>query len=195
MKLFTIRHGETSYNAQGKYMGHTDIALNALGKRQAQAAARVLNKYKFDFIYCSDLKRTKQTLKEVLQFHKNTPVIYDESIRERKLGELEGVRGQDWDWDLLPGSFMKRKPRGGESLDEMKRRIKRFLEKLRKDHSKDTVLVVSHGGTMRMIHVILAGGSVVKLFKTFKFQNTAVCEYEISGSKVKIHQFNETKHL
>ncbi len=61
--FFLIRHGETDWNMQGRWQGHTDIALNAIGQAQAQRLAERLRDedVRFDTIYSSDLKRAWET--------------------------------------------------------------------------------------------------------------------------------------
>ena len=60
-RLLVVRHGETDWNAQRRVQGHTDIALNDTGKRQASLLARALADSPIHHVYSSDLQRARQT--------------------------------------------------------------------------------------------------------------------------------------
>jgi probable phosphoglycerate mutase len=196
MELTVVRHGETTHNAAGIMQGHLDVDLNESGHEQTKALAKRLGESKFDIIYSSDLKRCAEMIKEISKYHSGTPVIYDSEMRERNLGELQGTKRSDLNWDNFPGTFMDKKPKGGESLNEMKERVQSFLDMLKQKHSKERVLLVAHGGFMRMLTGILSPEfSIEVAFKKFKFHNTAVCEWTIEGDKVQEHKFNDISHL
>ena len=61
LKLYLVRHGETAWNIDNKYQGITDIPLNEIGIKQAQAIARRMKAFKIDKIYSSDLSRAYET--------------------------------------------------------------------------------------------------------------------------------------
>jgi broad specificity phosphatase PhoE len=194
MRLIVIRHGQTVENATGYLMGHNPGQLTKLGKEQAKSLGKRLAKEKIDLIYCSDLKRTKDTLKEVLKYHRDTPVIYSSDIRERNLGVLQGTKRSDLNWDKIPGRYMKKKPKGGESLNHLKQRANKFLNYLKTNHPKESVFIMTHGGVLRILNALLSGGSIVESFKKFKFENTSISEYEIRGDRVRRIRFNDNTH-
>lgn len=127
MKLFVVRHGETIENATGYIMGHNPGRLTKEGVAQSKLLGKRLAKEKIDIFYCSDLRRTKDTLKEVLKYHKKTPVVYSPDIRERNLGVFQGKKRNEVNWNKLSGSFMNQKPKGGESLMELKKKSPEFF--------------------------------------------------------------------
>ncbi len=61
LELYIMRHGETQWNHLNKIQGQKDIELNKTGIAQAEKAREEFNKYEFDLIICSPLKRAKQT--------------------------------------------------------------------------------------------------------------------------------------
>jgi broad specificity phosphatase PhoE len=197
MKLTVVRHGETTHNAKKINMGHGHGKLSALGKKQAQALGKELKKRKFDFIYCSDLKRCKDTLKEIAKFHKHIPVVFTEQLRERNVGIYEGRSRAEMDqvFEKYRGPAENFKPKGGESVGEHKDRVRTFIEYLKKNHAKDRVLLVTHGGVLRSAAVILQKIPMSKLYRKVTFYNTAINEYEVKGKKTKVLSFNDVAHL
>lgn len=197
MKLTVVRHGQTTHNARRILMGQSHGQLNELGKLQAKAVGEALKKSQFDFIYCSDLKRCKDTLKEIAKYHEHIPVVFTAEIRERSMGHFEGQPREKMDKAFAahkgaPGAF---KGRGGESMNEFKARIRKFLVYIKKNHPKDRLLLVTHGGVIRAMTSILEKVSIQKLFKTVKYANTGITEYEITEKKVRLLKFNDASHL
>jgi broad specificity phosphatase PhoE len=198
MRLIAVRHGETSDNTKRILRGHGPGNLTKLGIKQAQALGSILKKQKLDFIYCSDLKRCKETLKEIKKYHQHAPVIFTEQLRERNWGAFEGRPAKEL-WDKFEKEYkkptLKFKPKNGESLQELRHRLADFLRYLKKNHERQKILIVSHGGALRALNSVLMRSSITKDTSTVKFHNTSISEYEIAGSKVKVHRFNEVKHL
>ncbi|KAJ3208688.1 hypothetical protein HK099_008674, partial [Clydaea vesicula] len=84
---------ETDVNSQVPRVlqGQSDTDLNEAGLKQAIALAKYLKKETFDHFYCSDLKRSQQTLKEIQKFHPSVPVHLRQELREQDLGNLTGL--------------------------------------------------------------------------------------------------------
>ncbi len=80
-QVFTIRHGETPWNAEGRLQGHANIPLAPKGLAQAQALAQSLKNHEFTAIYSSDLDRAFQTA-ECIALHHNIPIKIDARLRE-----------------------------------------------------------------------------------------------------------------
>ena len=89
-KLFIIRHGETQWNAIGRWQGHCDSPLTEKGIRQAKAVANFLTQYQIYAIYSSDLGRAVQTA-EIIGARTGQKVILDYRLRERHLGIFQGL--------------------------------------------------------------------------------------------------------
>jgi len=65
--LYLVRHGETDWNAQGKWQGHSDITLNDQGRIQAREAATYFAEKNIDIAYSSDLNRARETAKIIVR--------------------------------------------------------------------------------------------------------------------------------
>ena len=85
MKLYIIRHGETSWNAEGRLQGQTDIPLNENGIRLAKITGEALKEVPFDLAISSPLKRARQTADLVLA-GRQVPVLEDARIEELSFG-------------------------------------------------------------------------------------------------------------
>ena len=90
MKIYYVRHGQTDLNLAKKMQGGgTEKELNETGVSQAYNTKKELENVKYDLVICSPMKRAKQTA-EIINEGRDIPIITDERIRERKLGDYEG---------------------------------------------------------------------------------------------------------
>lgn len=197
MKLYLIRHGETIENVKRIVMGQQPGRLSKTGVKQAKLLANHLRDYDFDIIYCSDLKRCTDTLKETKKYHPNTPVIYTKELREPYLGKWEGGEADKYLTALsnAPGSFMSKKLDEMESFGEFRKRLTKFINFIKKKHPKDKVLLVAHGGVIRMILAILQKISTRSMKSRVPIDNTSICEISITPKKTIIHCVNKIDHL
>ena len=149
MKLYITRHGETSWNAENKVLGATDIPLNEMGKAQAAALAEKLRDVDVDIIFASPLSRAKETA-EAIAVVKGMPIILDSRLMEMNAGDLEGApRGGD-EYQTAKREHFKRYP-NGESFFDAAYRIYDFLYEIKGKYPDKKVLLVSHGGVCRII--------------------------------------------
>lgn len=91
MKLIIIRHGETNHNKERICQGQLDTDLSIEGIEQAKKLGKRFKETKINFCYSSDLKRAKNTAKEILKYHEDIKLILDKRIRERNFGKLQEV--------------------------------------------------------------------------------------------------------
>jgi broad specificity phosphatase PhoE len=151
MNLFLVRHGETKENEAGILMGHHHGILTDKGKQQARETAELLKGHKLSHIYSSDLARCVDTAEFIKEFHPDTPLTFTKELRERNLGALQGQPATSVDWDGLPGEGDDKKPENGESIAELKVRALAFIETLYKQHSTESILLVSHNGWIKQV--------------------------------------------
>lgn len=150
-KLTFIRHGETTYNKEGRFTGQDDAHLTEKGILDAKAKAKEI-KDDFDYVYISPLSRTKETLENILPGRK---AIVDARITETCLGEWQGQIKNELDQDLLK-SFREGKytPKGAETRAEVAKRVCNFVEELFNKYGKDDkIFVVTHAGIIRAIRL------------------------------------------
>jgi broad specificity phosphatase PhoE len=150
--LFLSRHGETDWNAEGRFQGHADIPLNEHGRAQARGLAHRLEGTRLDAIYSSDLARSSETAAIVAAPH-GLPVTALKELREVDVGEWSGLTREEIEarW---PGSIRLWKDGGhgwqeGESYEEMAARAVACLDRLAREHAGQRILYIGHGGTLR----------------------------------------------
>lgn len=159
--LVLVRHGQSKWNALGKWTGWKDIVLTLKGYREARQAAKALKGINFQVAFVSSLRRAKETLREILDKlnEKNVPIIEDKALNERDYGDYTGknkwqlkkiwglkkflkVR-RSWDYDLP----------NGESLKDVYERVVPYYENEILPHLKkgENVLVAAHGNSLRAL--------------------------------------------
>jgi broad specificity phosphatase PhoE len=151
--LFLSRHGETDWNAEGRFQGHADPPLNEHGRAQARGLAHRLEKMSFAAIYASDLQRSRETAEIVAAPH-GLEVVSLPELREVDTGSWSGLDRTEIEarW---PGAIDRWRTdgehgwEGGESYQEMAARIVACLDRLAREHDRDQILYLGHGGTIR----------------------------------------------
>ncbi|XP_031491703.1 phosphoglycerate mutase-like protein 4 [Nymphaea colorata] len=156
-EIVVIRHGETTWNACGRIQGHLDSELNDLGRRQAMALSERLSKDPMiAAIYASDLKRAAETANLISKKCESVEVILDPGLKERHLGDLQGVVLRDA-CKIAPEAyetFVSSRtdleiPGGGESVEQFHDRCISALERIASGHLGQRIVVVTHGGVIR----------------------------------------------
>ena len=154
---FFVRHGETDWNVQKRTQGQSGNApLNETGRAQAASAAKVLKAYPIDLVISSDLARAKETA-EIIARETGVEVSFDERLRERNYGVLEGLTREEVETkglaqvrEKLHGNRSNR-PEGGESWNDVEARILDLLHHHKKEHHHKNIVIVSHGATLLIL--------------------------------------------
>ena len=157
MALYVARHGETDYNAQGRYAGSTDIPINQKGSYQSKELAERLTDMTFDAIISSPMLRARQTADIVCETLHMQYTVYEE-FAERDMGIYEGLTREEADSRFpypqgrLHSSNPEEAPEGGESIRQVCDRINNGMKRLCHDFEGKNVLLICHGQTARAIH-------------------------------------------
>jgi alpha-ribazole phosphatase len=164
MRITLVRHGEVEEKYIGCYNGHIDIGLSQKGYTDAKELGKHFSSSDFDAIFCSNLKRTKETIK---QFIESDKVIYTKEIREKGWGDYEGMSFEEiistTKLDYL-GFEQWIDALGGESIEEFHFRLKRFFLDFLLPLDKENVLVVTHSGVIKTFIHLLQDISLEKAF-------------------------------
>lgn len=154
-RLYLVRHGETEWNAQEKFQGHSNVPLSERGREQARLLARRLAGRKITAFFSSDLKRAAETA-AILAAPHGLEVEALDSLREMNFGAWEGMTireirdgcrelAERWWKDPVHTCLPE-----GETLKELARRVNGAIAGIVRQHQQGgEVVVVSHGGPLR----------------------------------------------
>ena len=155
--IYIIRHGQTDWNIEHRTQGHTDIALNKNGIEQAELMAQKIANLKIDNIISSDLKRAYMTAQIInKKFNKN--IETDKRLREFSFGTLEGITRDKITPEIWDNFNKNPKKFKAEKREEIFNRIKNFVNDMKFNNINKNILVVTHGGPIRMIKYYLENG-------------------------------------
>ncbi|XP_030466891.1 phosphoglycerate mutase-like protein 4 [Syzygium oleosum] len=159
-EIVVVRHGETDWNADGRFQGTLDVELNAIGRQQAIAVSeRLYREGKISAIYSSDLKRALETANMIATACGGLEVITDPGLRERNFGELQGLQPHVAA-SVCPEAYKALQsqktdqeiPGGGESIDQLYQRCTMSLRNISIKHKGERVVAVTHGGVLRTLY-------------------------------------------
>ncbi|MFW5691100.1 MAG: histidine phosphatase family protein [Chloroflexota bacterium] len=159
-RLVFIRPGETDWNLQGRWQGWVASPLNELGQQQMARLAGFIRHIGITRLYTSDLHRARQSA-EILAEELGQEPIYDSRLRERSIGEFQGLNVPEihgWYQDeyrkLLADPEGYRVP-GGESIEDVRVRVRQFLDEILAEGNKakgdQTIAVLSHTIAIRLM--------------------------------------------
>ena len=158
--ILLARHGETDWNSERRWQGHADQPLNDIGREQASELAETLTGRAIDVVYSSDLARAHETALIVGE-RLGLPVEVDAGLREVDVGDWAGRLVSEIE-DADPEAFQlwrqgRKAWNGGESYEEMGERVVGAVLRLAARHPGQTVLIVTHGGSIRACRATAAG--------------------------------------
>jgi probable phosphoglycerate mutase len=158
--ILLARHGETDWNSERRWQGHADRPLNDAGREQARELAETLADRAIDVVYSSDLARAHETAL-IVGDRLGLPVEVDAGLREVDVGDWSGrvhaeIEGLD------PAGYRRWQEggkgwSGGESYEEMGERVVATVLRLAARHPGQTILIVTHGGSIRACRATAAG--------------------------------------
>ncbi len=186
MKVFMIRHGETTSNAARIYSGHSNVTLTEKGRSQALAIAPILQQIPFDRVYSSDLRRVVDTQMLALP---GWDVIRTPLLREFDVGSLEGKP-----YGVLPKELVadyqsskRYAPFGGESVPEVCERVRQFIRILEQDPCEN-VVAFTHNGVLNCMLQNVLGAEIDRT--AVLNNNCAINVYEFTGEKWRLIALN-----
>ncbi len=150
--VLTVRHGQSAWNALGRWQGQADPPLSELGVLQACSVADVVSSMvRLDAIVSSDLERARATALLIAQCCGLDPPQVDRRVRERHAGEWTGLTRPEIE-ARFPGYLAERRtPPGWEHDDDVIVRAHAALDDLRRMHPAGVVLLVTHAGVIRAL--------------------------------------------
>lgn len=184
MRLFVIRHGESENNKQKLWTGWVDSDLTERGIEDAREAGKLLNKFSFDKVYSSDLKRAIQTAQAAIVGC--TPET-SSLLREFDVGSLANqpldVITPKQNLEIADNGYSCF---GGESNAEFKSRVLEFTKKIEVSGYQN-IAVFTHAGWARAFLKTVIGDDVTK--SSICCQNCATGVFEFENRQWKLHSW------
>lgn len=171
-RIFLVRHADAS---EGPRDGELGRHLTALGRRQAEALARRLAKWKVDAVVCSDKHRSYETALAVHRYHPGVPLLVDAVFREVSRRNVEAhARGDEKQIDLLD-----RLQAAWDRIDAL---------------THDVTVAIVHSGLIKYFL-----GRIIKcegmLKPRFHSTETGITGFQVRPKGPMLEFFNDTHHL
>jgi probable phosphoglycerate mutase len=198
-RMLLVRHGATTSSAENRYAGATDVELSAEGVEQVRRLARRLAKERIAAAYCSPLKRANASATALAAAHGLDPIV-DPALREIDHGPWEGLTAAEIEqrypddyaaWSRDPFDTVIGRDSGRAVLE----RALPAIERIVREHAGQTVLVVSHKATIRLVIAKLMGMDP-RRYRDRLTQDLAclnILEFRAPDS-AKLLLFNDTSH-
>ncbi|MBM4404586.1 MAG: histidine phosphatase family protein [Chloroflexi bacterium] len=195
-----VRHGRTSWNADGRLQGHSDTPLGEEGRRQVQRLAARLSGKRFTAIYASDLTRAFTTA-EILSGGRIAPVPVRD-LRETKHGVWEGLTFAEAQvkYPVEYARFMQSPDSGfaapgGESILDVSRRVSVVMERIRSAHrEEDDLLIVGHSGSVKVLAFALLGLPLAYYWRV-RTEPASLSIINVQQGAATLELWNDTSHL
>jgi len=196
MRIYLMRHGETSWNADGnRYAGRTDIPLSETGRSQARAAGVALERVEFSRVYCSALQRSRETA-ELVAGDRSVQILPDARINEIDFGGWEGKtaeviqRDDPASWTAWGDDPTDARAGGtGETGREVCQRMTEFMTALSDDGGNN--LIVGHN-TLNRLFIAHTLGMPLRNYKLIVQNNAGLNVLERNDGHVRWLRINQT---
>lgn len=199
VKLILVRHALTVDNQKSRLSGHIDSSISEEGREQIDKITNYLKDFDIDKIYTTTSSRTKDTVKKLSEL-KFIEIIEKESLKEISFGDFEGLTFDEIK-DKYPKEFQDMIEKGyeykypnGESLIDSYNRVCIELDNIISNNDNRTILICSHGGTIRNIITYLISNSY-KYHWNFKIDNGSVTILEVQDGFTVITSMNNTSFI
>lgn len=196
MLLYCVRHGESTYNVEGRLQGQSDTRLSPLGQKHAAAVATTLGKLPIEAVYASPLSRARETA-HPLADALGLPVHCDDRLKEINIGVFQGTLAAELS-DRFPQEAARWRSQdpdyripGGESRRDLMLRAEAAFREIHESGLRQ-VAVVAHGGVLAAALKALL--QVPAERNPFMLYNGSISMLEWDG-QVKLMTLNQTDHL
>jgi broad specificity phosphatase PhoE len=197
--LLLLRHGQTTSNVSGRYMGRVDEELSDEGIWQASRLAERLRQWPIEEVYSSPLRRALSTAEAVALPHALS-TKKDEDLTEIDIGDWQGMFASEiaanypdlWKaWRIDPSGF---EAPGGESLLAVRRRVTSALERIVSATEGQMVALVTHEVVVRLLvaHCLVVSTSV---YRRLEVANASLTIVQNRGDSWQLRLLNDTAHL
>jgi len=197
--VYLARHGESDWNVERRWQGHTDRPLTDRGREQAGRLAERLADIELDAIYASDLRRAWETAEAVAR-PRGLEVVRVPELREVHVGSWSGLTREEAEssdpdgyarWTSGESGWS-----GGETYDQMHHRVVAALERVAAAHEGGTIVAVAHGGAVRAGACHAAGLPGHDRRRFVGCANCSITELLYAAARIPaLVAYNDTGHL
>jgi broad specificity phosphatase PhoE len=198
-RVYLIRHGESTWNAERRWQGAMDPPLSAAGREQADRLASALQAIPLSVVYCSPLQRAKDTAVVIAAAHAlSVEPVSD--LREIAFGEWESLGDEEvvQRFGSLRQQWFRRPDQtqipGAESLAHGRGRAMAAMRGIVGRHLDDQVAVVAHGGMNKLILLTLLEAPLASFWRLAQ-SNACINIVELGSARGHILAVNDTTHL
>ncbi|OGQ07135.1 MAG: hypothetical protein A2026_04915 [Deltaproteobacteria bacterium RBG_19FT_COMBO_46_12] len=181
INIYIARHGETTWNVEGRIQGRSDPGLSPRGQQQSVALLEQLKNRSLTTIYTSCLQRSILTAQPVAN-HFGLPIRKSSELDEIAFGILEGRNLYQFDevtrkeWERFKDDRFNYRIPGAENYTDVANRVRPFVDRILEDHQGQEVLVIGH----RVVNRLLIGMFLeFPLERVLKIEQTHDCLYLI----------------
>ncbi len=199
--LILIRHGESEANQRDVFAGHYNPPLTERGQEQARRTARYIREnYAVDKAYASDLQRAYVTGKCVADLF-GLELTPDRNLREIDAGEwdemtFDAISEQyPEEFAVWTGDIGRSRPTGGESVEELSRRIFSEVSKIAAENDGKTVLLAFHATPIRVLECMVKGGDLSTMKDIPWVANASVSVLTYDGGAWNYELISHDAHL
>ena len=194
--IYLVRHGQSQWNVENLMQGKTSgVPLTKTGIKQARDLNQRFKAVKFAAIFSSDLLRARQTA-QIVAYQRQLAVVTTRALRERSFGDYEGMTLAKYEEELREmldkfhglndaEKFKFKFPHKIEGIGTTVNRVITWLREVSVAYAGKKVLVVAHGGVLRLLLIHLGYGSYKEL-PPFSIANTGYVVLASDGVEFKI---------
>lgn len=201
VRIILIRHGETKWNIEGRYQGQEDTHLSERGLKQGHLVAEGLKNTPIDMAISSPLERSYMTCSFCAELH-HIPVATDDRLLEINHGSWEGCLADEIEaayptefhqWHTQP-HLVQMPGDGGESLEDVRRRVRAAFDEYAEKYDGKTILVAAHDAVNKAIICDVLGMDMSHFWQ-IKQDNTCINVLECNGGVWRLVLLNSTNHM
>ncbi|GAB4141639.1 MAG: 2,3-diphosphoglycerate-dependent phosphoglycerate mutase GpmB [Thermogutta sp.] len=199
MILYCVRHGESTYNAEGRVQGQSDVPLSPLGLRQGQATAETLRAEGIEAVFSSPLRRAYQTA-ELVATASKCPLFVDDDLKEIHAGIFQDKLRRELEADFSDeyrrwiGGDMDYVIPGGESRRQLAERGSAALRRIAASpYSK--VAVIAHGRMFVVSFAALMPHEAHRIPRALQNGSITTLEADPDGGRFRLLDVDRTEHL
>lgn len=197
-RIYLIRHGQTAWNAEGRWQGVLDVPLSDTGRQQADDLAAYLSRRPLKAIYCSDLSRAVETAAPISRLTGLTP-RYDQRLREMNMGVFQGLTHEEHREqfpelvDIMYHDYWGFVFPQGESRGQVRDRALALWREVMALEQDGHFAFIMHGGPIRLLLLGLFGER--DEFEHVRILNTSITTIDATAESQHLIGLVETPHL